>query len=416
MRIAYFDCFSGISGDMILGALVGLGFDPGILSRSLSLLALTGYHIEVSEEKRGAIAGTRVEVNVVEETQPHRSLQEIRQLIAVSTLPEEIKKTSLAIFQRLAEVEGKIHQHPAEKAHFHEIGAVDSIVDIVGSCIGLHSLEIERVIASPLPLGRGFVRCEHGLLPLPAPATLALLKDVPVYDSGQQRELVTPTGAAIITTVASEFGGLPNMSIEEIAYGVGAHPEQHPPNLLRVIIGERSAAWIKERLVVLETSIDDMNPEFYGHLMERLLGAGALDVNILPAQMKKNRPGQLLRVLFSDGLRESVLQMVFGETTSVGVRIHEVERYSLPRTSVRVQTAYGRLPVKIAEYHEGDHILAPEYDACRQAAQRHGVPLRRVYEEAVAGAREHLRKTDTATQARGGDEQDTRGDSDTETQ
>jgi hypothetical protein len=230
------------------------------------------------------------------------------------------------------------------------------------------------------------------MLPLPAPATLALLEDIPVYDSGQQRELVTPTGAAILTTVCFEYGGFPTMSIRKVGYGVGRHPEEHPPNLLRVVLGQTTIEAVKEKLLMVETSMDDMNPELYGHLMEQLLSAGALDVNVLPAQMKKNRPGQLLRVLVPQGLRETVIQMLFNETTTLGVRIQEVERYSLPRHTIRVQTPFGNLPVKVVAKPQGNHGFAPEYDACQRAARKHQVPLRQVYEEAIFRAKEGLSK------------------------
>ena len=395
MKIAYFDCFSGISGDMILGALIDLGLDPETLTKHLSKLKLSGYNIEVSKEQRGPITGTRVNIKVDEEEQPPRSSDQIRELIGKSKLPDRVKKNSLAVLKRLATVEGSLHQQPPEHVHFHEVGAVDSIVDMVGACIGLDALGIDQVVASPLPLGRGFVQCQHGLLPLPAPATLALLESVPVYDSGQERELVTPTGAAILTTVCSEYGGFPTMSIEKVGYGVGQHPESHPPNLLRLVLGQATMAVIKEPLLLFETSIDDMNPELYGHLMERLLEAGALDINVLPAQMKKNRPGQLLRVLAAEGLRDTVLQIVFHETTSLGVRLQPVDRYSLPRRAIRVQTCYGQLPVKVATNPQGDFTVAPEYDGCQRAALKHKVPLRLVYEEAMCRARERLSKEDT---------------------
>jgi uncharacterized protein (TIGR00299 family) protein len=395
MRIAYFDCFSGISGDMILGALIDLGLDPETLIKHLSKLKLSGYEIEVLKEQRGPITGTRVNIKVDEKEQPPRSSDEIRELIGKSKLPDRVKKNSLAVLQRLATAEGNLHQEPPEHVHFHEVGAVDSIVDMVGACIGLDALGIDQVVASPLPLGRGFVQCQHGLLPLPAPATLALLESVPVYNSGQERELVTPTGAAILTTVCSEYGGFPTMSIEKIGYGVGQHPESHPPNLLRLVLGQATMAVIKEPLLLFETSIDDMNPELYGHLMERLLEAGALDINVLPAQMKKNRPGQLLRVLAAEGLRDTVLQILFQETTSLGVRIQEVDRYSLPRRTIHVQTSYGQLPVKVATNPQGDFTVAPEYDGCQRAALRHKVPLRLVYEEAMYRARERLSEEDT---------------------
>jgi uncharacterized protein (TIGR00299 family) protein len=394
MKIAYFDCFSGISGDMILGALIDLGLDQKTLMKHLSKLKLSGYEIEILKEQRGPITGTRVDIKVDQEEQPPRSSEQIRELINKSKLPDQVKKNSLAVLKRLATAEGNLHQQPPEHVHFHEVGAVDSIVDMVGACIGLHVLGIDLVMASPLPLGRGFVQCQHGMLPLPAPATLALLESVPVYDSGQERELVTPTGAAILTTVCSEYGGFPTMNIEKVGYGVGQHPESHPPNLLRLVLGQATMAVIKERLLLFESSIDDMNPELYGHLMERLLDAGALDVNVLPAQMKKNRPGQLLRVLVSEGLRDTVLQILFHETTSLGIRIQEVDRYSLPRHTIRVQTPFGHILVKVASNPIGEPTLAPEYDSCRRAALKHKVPLRQVYEEAMYRARERLSQED----------------------
>ena len=395
MKIAYFDCFSGISGDMILGAFIDLGLDLDTLTGHLSKMKLGGYKIAVSREKRGPISGTRLNIQVKEDKQPHRSMAEIRQIIGESKLPGQVKKTSLAILERLARVEGSLHQQSPEDVHFHEIGALDSIMDMVGACIGLHLLDIKKVVASPLPLGRGFVQCQHGMLPLPAPATLALLEDTPVYDSGQQREMVTPTGAAILTTICSEYGGFPTMSIAKVGYGVGRHPEDHPPNLLRVVLGQTTVEVVKEKLLMVETSIDDMNPELYGYLMEQLLNAGGLDVNLLPAQMKKNRPGQLLRVLVPEGLRETVLQILFSETTTLGVRIQEVERYSLPRHTIRVQTPFGNLPVKVAANPQGNYVFAPEYDACQRAARKHQVPLRQIYDEAVYGARQRLEKNNT---------------------
>jgi hypothetical protein len=392
MKIAYFDCFSGISGDMILGAFIDLGLDLDKLTSHLSKMQMGGYKITASKEKRGSITGTRLDVKVEGKKQSHRSMVQIRKIIGESRLPGQVKKTSLAIFERLAQVEGNLHQQSPEDVHFHEIGAADSIVDMVGACLGLYFLDIKKVVASPLPLGRGFVQSQHGMLPLPAPATLALLEDTPVYDSGQQRELVTPTGAAILTTICSEYGGFPTMSIAKVGYGVGRHPEDHPPNLLRVVLGQTSLETVKEKLLMVETSMDDMNPELYGHLMEQLFNAGGLDVNVLPAQMKKNRPGQLLRVLVPEGLRETVLQILFSETTTLGVRIQELERYSLPRHTIRVQTPFGNLPVKVVANQQGHYGFAPEYDACQRAARRHNVPLRHVYEEAIFSAKEGLSK------------------------
>ena len=401
MRIAYFDCFSGVSGDMILGALVDVGLDPDLLRDRLARLPLTGYHLEVSRESRGHLWGTRVSIRLEGKDRAHRSCGQIREIISGSALPGPVKEQSLAVVARLAEVEGRLHGVPPNEVHFHEMGALDSIVDIVGACLGIHALEIGRIVASPLPMGRGLVRCDHGLLPLPAPATLGLLEGAPVYDAGQDRELVTPTGAALLSVLASEFGGVPRMRLERVGYGVGHHRQDHPPNLLRVITGQAEAALPAERLLLLETSLDDMNPEIYGYLMERLFAAGALDVNIIPAQMKKNRPGQLLRVLLPLGLRERLIGILLSETTALGVRCLEVERVSLPRTIIRVQTSFGPIPVKVAQSPEGGSTVAPEYEACRRAARRHQVQIRLVYEAALCQARERLAKDEAARGRRG---------------
>jgi uncharacterized protein (TIGR00299 family) protein len=413
MRIAYFDCFSGVSGDMILGALVDVGLDPDLLRDRLARLPLTGYGLEVSRESRGNLWGTRVSIRLEEKDRVERSCGQIRKIISGSGLPGPVKEKSLAVVARLAEVEGRLHGVPPDEVHFHEMGALDSIVDIVGACLGIDALEIDRIVASPLPMGRGFVPCDHGLLPLPAPATLGLLEGAPVYDAGQDRELVTPTGAALLSVLASEFGGVPRMRLERVGYGVGHHREDHPPNLLRVITGQAQAALPAERLLLLETSLDDMNPEIYGYLMERLFAAGALDVNIIPAQMKKNRPGQLLRVLLPLGLRERLIGILLGETTALGVRCLEVERVSLPRMIIRVRTPFGPIAVKVAQSPEGGPTVAPEYEACRRAARRHRVQIRLVYEAALCQARERLAKDEAARGRRG--ERTTRGHGDTGT-
>jgi pyridinium-3,5-bisthiocarboxylic acid mononucleotide nickel chelatase len=407
MRIAYFDCFSGISGDMILGALVDAGLDPDWLRDQLARLPLGGYRLEVSRESRGHLWGTRVRISLEENDTAHRSCGQIRELIRRSALPGPVKEKSLAVVARLGEVEGRLHGVPPDEVHFHEMGSLDSIVDIVGTCLGIHALEIARIVASPLPMGRGFVRCDHGLLPLPAPATVGLLEGAPVYDAGQDRELVTPTGAALLSVLASEFGGVPRMRIERVGYGVGHHREDHPPNLLRVITGQAEATLLAEKLLLLETSLDDMNPEIYGYLMECLFAAGALDVTIIPAQMKKNRPGQLLRVLLPPGLRDRLIPILLSETTTLGVRCLEVERVSLPRTIIRVRTPFGPIPVKVARNPEGGHTVAPEYEVCRRAARRHQVPIRLVYDAALCQARERLEKDGAAT-GRGRGEKATR--------
>ena len=287
MRIAYFDCFSGISGDMILGAMLDLGLDSKKLTSHLSKLQLSGYQIEVSREQRGPITGTRVNVKVEEAEQPPRSSDQIKKLITKSNLPDPVKKKSLAAVEQLAKVEGNLHQQHPGHVHFHEVGAVDSIVDMVGACIGLHLLDIGQVVASPLPLGRGFVQCQHGLLPLPAPATLALLESVPVYDSGQERELVTPTGAAILSTVATPKEDLIMSRIEKSGLGAGSMNVKGHPNLLRVFLGE-SRDFLSDECTVIETNIDDMNPQDYEALFENLYTAGALEVFLTPTIHKSD--------------------------------------------------------------------------------------------------------------------------------
>ncbi|HBD10220.1 MAG TPA: nickel pincer cofactor biosynthesis protein LarC [Syntrophobacteraceae bacterium] len=388
-RIAYFDCFSGVSGDMLLGALLDAGLGAEDLRRALGTLGITGYRLEISPERRGALMGTRCQVVVAGDEAPgHRHLGDIKRLLQGSFLDAAVKERSLAVFHDLAEAEAAAHGMSVEQVHFHEVGAVDAIVDVVGTVAGLALLGVEEVHGSPLPLGRGMVRCAHGTIPIPAPATVRLLTGVPVYDPGIQRELVTPTGAALLATLAVGFGPAPAMTLESVGYGVGADPSDDPPNLLRVMIGSGTSMVTSERLLLLESNIDDMNPEFYDYLMERLFALGALDVGLIPVQMKKNRPGVLLRILTEPRNRPALLESIFTETTTLGVRVQELERVALVRETATVATPYGEMRVKRTRLPGGEVRSTPEYEDCKRAAQIHGLPLRSIYEQVSRLARE----------------------------
>ncbi len=385
MNIAYFDCFSGVSGDMILGALLDLGLPEDDLRRELTKLPVEGWRLHAGKERRGSIGGTRVQFEIGR--QPHRHYGDVVRIIRESELDDAIKERALAVFEKLGRAEARVHQTPLDHVHFHEVGALDSILDIVGGAAAMHLLGLEEIHASPIPLGRGFVKTHHGMLPIPAPATAVLLEGLPVYDNGVERELTTPTGAAMLATLATAFGSMPAMSLQATGYGVGSHLASDPPNLLRVMMGSVRLALRATRPILIETNIDNMNPELYDYLFERLFAAGVLDVNLVPMQMKKNRPGVLLRVLAEPGLRAEVLDIVFRETTTLGIRIQEVERVELPREAGEVRTPYGAIKVKWAEPPEGGRVAAPEYEDCKRAAREHGAPLRRVYEEALLAAR-----------------------------
>jgi uncharacterized protein (TIGR00299 family) protein len=387
MKIAYFDCFSGASGDMILGALIDAGVDIQALREGLEELHLSGYDLEVSRVRKGAIEATDVQV-VLSDQVTERKISTIEEIIGRSKLPGEIKETSTAIFRRLVTVEAGIHGIPPEDAHLHEVGGTDAIIDVVGALLGLRLLGVEKVYASRLPLGNGFVRCAHGLLPLPAPATLELLKGVPVAQVDVEGELVTPTGAAILTALVEEFGHFPEMSIESIGYGAGKS-ELPFANLLRVLIGTTipQLGESREMVVLLETNLDDMNPEFYDHIIEALFAADALDVYLQPIQAKKNRPGVLLSVLCHPQAAEELSSIIFAETTTLGIRQQTMERTCLNRETVKVKTPLGNVRIKVAKL--GDRIinLSPEYEDCRRLALEKKKPLKEVYAAAEVAAR-----------------------------
>ena len=370
MRICYLDAFSGISGDMLVGALADAG--AGALCEALAALGM-GASYRFEKTLRGGIAATRFHVEGGE-GHGHRHLSQILGMIGKAALPERAKQNAAAVFQRLAEVEARVHQVPIERVHFHEVGAVDSISDIVGACLGFELLGIDEIRCSPLNLGSGTVETAHGVLPVPAPATAALVEGKPVYARGPAVELTTPTGAAIATTLAASFGPLPPMRISATGYGAGARDFPGQANLLRVLIGEASGSSEATAVSVLEANIDDSSPEVLGYAMERLLDAGALDVTLSPIFMKKNRPGTLLRAIARPEDQERLAALLFAETTTLGLRIYPAERRVQARRTVEVRTPHGTVRVKVSE--EGN--FAPEYEDCRRLALAAGVPLKQI--------------------------------------
>ena len=386
LRAAYFDCYSGISGDMILGALVDLGVDPGKIRKALKTLDLKGYKLKTSRVQRGLIAGTKVQVSLTKSSHhPARKYSDIKKLIADSDLSSTAKKNSLEIFKRIAQVEAAIHDTTMEKIHFHEIGAVDSIVDIVGGVVAIESLKLDKIYASPLNVGEGFVQCAHGCLPVPAPATLKLLQGIPVFSNGIKKELTTPTGAAMIGFYADKFGSLPAMKIVGDGYGAGDHIIAEMPNMLRVVLGEISAE-SDEELVLIETNIDDMNPEFYEGTMESLFKAGALDVYLTPIIMKKSRPANKISVLSSETDRQAMTEILLHETSSFGVRYFRIGRTVLEREMKTVNISWGPVRIKIGKFNGKVIQISPEYEDCKKIAYKEKVFVKQVYEEAHSQA------------------------------
>ena len=388
LRVAYFDCYSGISGDMILGALFDLGVDPGIIRKALKTLDLKGYKLKTSQVKRGLIAGTKVQVSLTKSRHSHhpaRKYSDIKKLIADSDLSATAKKSSQEIFKRIAQVEAAIHNTTMEKIHFHEIGAVDSIVDIVGGVVAIESLKLDKIYSSPLNVGEGFVQCAHGCLPVPAPATLKLLQGIPVFSNGIKKELTTPTGAAMIGFYADKFGSLPAMKIVGDGYGAGDHIIAEMPNMLRVVLGEISAE-SDEELVLIETNIDDMNPEFYEGTMESLFKVGALDVYLTPIIMKKSRPANKISVLSSETDRQAMTEILLHETSSFGVRYFRIGRTVLEREMKTVNISWGSVRIKIGKFNGKVIQISPEYEDCKKIAYKEKVPVKQVYEEAHSQA------------------------------
>lgn len=395
MKIAYFDCFSGISGDMTVGALLDAGLKVEILEKELKKLGLSGYQLEVNKVVKKGISATQFKVKIKEEG-VERRFRDILAILKKSKLDKEIKKETEKIFFNIALAESKIHRKNIDEIHFHEVGGLDSIIDITSTVIGIKKLGIKEVYSSALPLGKGFVECAHGVIPVPAPATLELLKNIPTYSGRIESEMITPTGAAIIGTLAKSFEERPLMKIERIGYGAG-EKEFSIPNLLRVSIGEKilkdenlKDGYISDEVVLIETNIDDMNSEFYDYIMDRLFSKGALDVFLTPIQMKKNRPAHVLSIIVYEQNLKEMLEVLFSESNTLGVRIREIKRLRLAQQNFIAKTKYGKMRVKVGMFKGEIKNVSPEYEDCKKIAKQHRVPLKTVYDEAKKVAYEKL--------------------------
>ena len=378
MRIAYFDGFSGAGGDMIVSSLLDAGADATRLRSALDSIGLKGYALTIEPVVRQGLAATRFHVELDSRSkQPHRRLEHIVEMLNRSPLSDGVKEKAVRVFQRLAEAEAKVHGCTVEKVHFHEVGAVDAILDIAGAMLALESLDVERVICSPLPTGSGTIVCEHGVMPVPAPATAELLKGAPLADCDEPGELVTPTAAAVLTTLADTFGPIPAMTLETLGYGAGTREGKRRPNLLRVLIGQADDRSDTDEIAVLETNIDDASPQMVGHCFDRLLGAGALDVYTMPIQMKKSRSGLVLTVLCEERDTAAMERILFAETTTFGIRRHRVSRVKMRRSHLPVETPFGKIRVKVGR-RDDIETASPEYEDCRKAAGKYGVSLREV--------------------------------------
>jgi uncharacterized protein (TIGR00299 family) protein len=385
MKYAYFDCFSGISGDMTLGALVDAGVPVEQLRGELQGLHVPGWELTTEKVWKNGMAATHAKVRA-QDTTTHRSLSTILEIIEKSNLSPAVKDRAAAIFKKLGEAEAAVHDVPLEKIHFHEVGAIDAIVDIVGSCIGFSALGIESFTCSALNVGGGTAKMAHGVLPVPAPATARLLLGKPTYSNGVQKELVTPTGAAIVATLCSQFGPQPPMTVSTIGYGAGTVDLEGQPNVLRLMVGEAAetrASAESETIRVLEANLDDMNPQIYGYFLEKALAAGALDVFTTPVQMKKNRPGTLVTVLCNPEDEPKFHEMFFAETTTLGVRTYTAERRVLARQWDTVRTSFGEVRIKVARLNGHIQQASPEFEDCRKLAEAKNVPLQRVMDEAI---------------------------------
>lgn len=390
VKTAYFDCYAGASGDMILGALMDAGLELEVLKAEIAKLGLTHYDIQAKQVTKRGMRGTQAVVIVDEDHHHHhhRHLHHIEGIIQGSDLSEIVKTRSIEVFRRLAEAEARVHGTTIEKIHFHEVGAMDAIIDVVGAAVGLSAMGIERIYCSPLHVGTGTVQCAHGTLPVPAPATAELIKGKPVYSTGVEGELLTPTGAAILTTLASDFGPMPFLNVESVGYGAGVS-EPVIPNLLRVMVGksqEESGGYLMERVVVLETNIDDMNPQMYDYVIEKLLKMGALDVFLVPVQMKKNRPGTQIKVICSLELIGAISDFLIRETTTIGLRWRTEDRIKADRSVEELETRFGTLKFKVARINGKVINVAPEYDDCKRVALQKNISLKLVMETARAVA------------------------------
>lgn len=386
MKTAYFDCIGGASGDMLLGALIDAGLPVAALEGELAKLHLEDFHLHVAKVSKNAFAATKVDVHVHDHA-PERHLREIREIVEKSDVSSGVKERAMRVFTRICEVEAGIHGMSVDDVHLHEVGGVDAIVDVVGVLAAVELLEIKRVVVSPLPMGRGFIHGAHGQIPLPAPATLGLLKGVPLCGSPLDVEFVTPTGAALLVELADAWGPLPAMTLREIGYGAGTR-DLPIPNVLRVMLGEASAAgpWLSETVTVLETNLDNDRGEVIGHALQRLRAEGALDVTAIPAQMKKDRPAHLIKVLARPADADRLEHILFEETSTLGIRRSDLRRDFLHRRFDSVETRFGPIQVKVATLPSGRLRATPEYEDCRKAAEKHGVTLQQVTHEAEHAA------------------------------
>lgn len=388
MKTLYFDCFAGASGDMILGALVSAGVDPQALTEQLQMLGVGGWQVNFEKVDRSGIGATYARVQTAHE-HAHRNLSDILKIIYDSRLGQSVKDRAARIFSLLAEAEARVHDQPIEKIHFHEVGALDAIIDVCGAAISFELLGIEQFLSSPLRVGTGVTEMAHGRFPIPPPAVAELLKGKPIYAGDIEGEFVTPTGAAIIAAVCEQFGPVPPMKIEATGYGAGSRNHRKFPNALRVFVGQtEDTVAVDETLVMIETNIDDMSPQVIGYVMDKAFELGALDCYLTHTQMKKNRPGTLFSILCRPEDREKFLQMLFAETTTIGARSYEVARRGLARETVRVETQFGPIDVKVAYIKNGASNgvvnAMPEFEQCREAAKKAGAPLREVQEAARA--------------------------------
>lgn len=386
MKILYFDCFAGISGDMTIGALLDLGVDQKLFSNEILKLRLSGYKIEIKSGSTNSITGTDFSVIPEHHHHEHRNLRDIKKIIADSGLNNNIKNMSINIFEKIAAAEADVHGVTIDKIHFHEVGAVDSIIDIVGTAVCIDILKPDKIISSPLHIGTGTVKCAHGTLPVPVPAVVKILEKTPVYSTGIKGELVTPTGAGIIKTIADEFTQIPAMEIEKSGYGTGKR-DYGITNALRVVLGnseqeENELKGLKaEKLVMIETNIDDMNPEAFSYIVPKMLKEGALDVFITNILMKKGRPGAMLNILCKPMDKEKFINLVLSETTSFGVRAYILDRFCLGRKIVKLKTEYGDVNIKTALMNGKVIKVSPEYEECRNIAEKNNISIQLVYEK-----------------------------------
>lgn len=389
LKIAYFDCFSGISGDMTLGAFLDAGLDISVLKEQLSRLHIHGYEISAKKVKRAGIQGTKVDVIISHKDKhtstphhhhSHLKLSDIQTIIGGSNLHDDVKVDSIKIFHRLATAEAKVHDAPVENVHFHEVGATDSIIDIVGSVIAVKHLGIEKIYFSPVPTGHGFTKCEHGTFPVPAPATAELLKNQSLKSVDIDKELTTPTGAAIITTLGEGLQTIPEMKTEQIGYGAGSHDNPNVPNLLRILIGEKITHSESDEMWIVETNIDNMSGEILGYVMDKLFEAGAVDVYFTSIQMKKGRPGIIISAIVSEFNLTAVEFTLLNQTTTFGTRKYKVVRKVLTREFRELESSFGKIRVKIGTYNGDIKSYSPEYEDCRKIADEKGIPLKQIYQ------------------------------------